>query len=465
MGREAMLTRRDVVKGAAATALAGIVAGRGWAHGKNAPNIVFILADDLGYADLSCFGREDYETPNIDRLASSGVRLTRSYANSSVCSPTRLALMTGRYQYRWPAGLDEPLGRKPELGLPPDVPTFADLFRQAGYATSLVGKWHLGGLPQFGPLKSGYDRFWGIYQGGADYFLHGMTIRGKFSHDLFEDETEIHRQGYLTDLITQRSLSEIERYSKSSKPFLLSVHYTAPHWPWEGIEDEAVAGQIRDSFHYDGGSSATYAAMVKSLDEGVGKIMATLRAQGLGDNTIVVFTSDNGGERFSKNWPFRGMKGELLEGGIRVPTIMSWPGRIAPASENGLINITMDFVPTLLAAAGIQGRKAIDFDGVDLLPDLLGRTPGKERTLFWRHFAQNQLAAMRGNMKYLQMSGHEFLFAIDQDPREVANIRSHHREIFDELRKALANWNADMLPYPDDTFSYELRDNGHLAGY
>lgn len=460
-----MFTRRDVVKGTTATALAGMLAGPGWTHGRDAPNILFILADDLGYADLSCFGREDFETPNLDRLAASGVRLTRSYSNSSVCSPTRMALMTGRYQYRLPGGLDEPLGRDPKLGLPADIPTFADLFKQSGYTTSLVGKWHLGGLPEFGPLKSGYDRFWGIYQGGADYFLHGMTIRGKFVHDLWEDETEIHRHGYLTDLITNRSLSELDRFAASDKPFLMSVHYTAPHWPWEGIEDEAIAGEIRDSFHYDGGSTATYAAMVKSLDEGIGKIMDALNAKGLDNNTIVVFSSDNGGERFSKNWPFRGMKGELLEGGIRVPTLVSWPGRIEPQSENSLTNITMDFVPTLLAAAGIENRSQIAFDGINLLPQLLDGTSGGERTLFWRHHAQNQVAAMRGNMKYLKMSGHEFLFDLSADPREVANIRSHHLGIFNELKSAFNQWNAGMLPYLDTTFSYELRDNGHLAGY
>lgn len=460
-----MFNRRDFMKGGAAASAAGLLAGTGWAFGKNAPNIIFILADDLGYADLSCFGREDFETPNLDRLAASGVRLTRSYANSSVCSPTRMALMTGRYQYRFPGGLDEPLGRDPDLGLPADVPTFADLFKQAGYATSLIGKWHLGGLPQFGPLKSGYDRFWGIYQGGADYFRHGMSINGKFTHDLWDGEAEIHRQGYLTDLITEHSLSEIDRLAKNTNPFLLSVHYTAPHWPWEGVEDEAIATEIRSSFHYDGGTDATFASMVKSLDDGVGKILDTLEAKDLDSNTIIVFTSDNGGERFSKTWPFRGVKGELLEGGIRVPTIVRWPGHVTPGSENGLTNITMDFVPTLVAAAGIDNRDRIAFDGVNLLPDLRAGRGVSERTLFWRHHAQNQAAATQGNMKYLRMSGHEFLFDVAKDRREVANIRSHHPEVFAALKTAFAEWNATMLPYTDSTFSYELRGNGNLAGY
>ncbi len=462
-----MWSRRNMVKAGAASVVAGIGAAAGLARAapQRAPNIIFILADDLGFADLSCFGREDYRTPNLDRLAASGVALHRAYSNSSVCSPTRLALMTGRYQYRLPAGLDEPLGTHPELGLSPAIATFPDLLKRAGYATSLVGKWHLGGLPDHGPRQSGYDRFFGIYKGGADYFDHGMTIRGKFTHDLWENETEIHRQGYLTDLITDRSLDEIARLGQGAAPFLLSAHYTAPHWPWEGPDDAAVSKSIRNSFHYDGGSNAIFAAMVQSLDQGVGRILDALEASGLSENTIVVFTSDNGGERFSKVWPLRGMKGELLEGGIRVPTLFRWPGHVAAGQQSELVTITMDWVPTLLAAAGVEDVSGHGFDGRNILPDLMAGTGGPERTLFWRHKAQDQRAAMRGNMKYLTMSGHEFLFDIDADPREVANLKTVHPETFATLKAAFAEWNAAMLPYLDSTFSYELRGKGNLAGY
>ncbi|MEW4467484.1 sulfatase-like hydrolase/transferase [Parasphingorhabdus sp. JC815] len=460
-----MFTRRNVVKGGAASVLSGLLASSLWAKGPKAPNIIFILADDLGYADLSVFGREDFETPNLDRLAASGMALTRSYANSSVCSPTRLALMTGQYQYRYPGGLDEPLGVDPTLGLPADVLTFPDLLKKAGYDTSLVGKWHLGGLPEFGPLKSGYDRFWGIYQGGADYFDHGMTIHSKFTHDLWDGEKEIHRQGYLTDLITNQSLRELKHFKARQNPFLLSVHYTAPHWPWEGPEDEEIAAEIKNSFHYDGGNNATYAAMVKSLDDGVGRIMDALYANGQADNTIIVFTSDNGGERFSKIWPFRGMKGELLEGGIRVPTIFHWPGHIPAGTTSDLPNMTMDWVPTLLAAAGIEARDQIPLDGINLLPNLLSKTTGQDRTLFWRHNAQNQSAAAKGSWKYLSMSGHEFLFDLAADPREVANLKDKHPDIFTNLKSSFAKWNKEMLPYPENSFSYEFRGKGNIAGY
>ncbi|AVA15427.1 MULTISPECIES: sulfatase-like hydrolase/transferase [Sphingopyxis] len=462
-----MWSRRNMVKAGAASVVAGMASATGFARSprRDAPNIVFILADDLGVADLGCFGREDFQTPHLDRLAAGGIALDRAYSNSSVCSPTRLALMTGRYQYRLPGGLDEPLGVHPDLGLPPSVATLPSLLKRAGYATSLVGKWHLGGLPQYGPLRSGYDRFFGIYQGGADYFQHGMTIRGKFIHDLWEDETEIHRHGYLTDLITARSVDEMARLSQAKQPFLLSVHYTAPHWPWEGPEDEAVAKTIRDSFHYDGGSNAVYAAMVKSLDDGVGRILEAIEASGQAGNTIVVFTSDNGGERFSKVWPFRGMKGELLEGGIRVPAIFRWPGHVPAGTRSALTNITMDWVPTLLAAAGAEAPAGLGLEGRDLLPDLAAGSAGPDRLLFWRHKAQDQRAAMRGAMKYLAMSGHEFLFDVAADPREVANLRTVRPDVFDALKAEFAAWDKQMLPYLDSTFSYELRGNGHLAGY
>ncbi|WP_447931084.1 sulfatase family protein [Sphingopyxis fribergensis] len=462
-----MLSRRNLVKAGAASAVAGLLGTRAQARtpARRKPNIVFILADDLGSADLGCFGREDIATPSLDALAAGGVALHRSYSNSSVCSPTRLALMTGQYQYRFPGGLDEPLGLHPDLGLPDSATTLPDLLKSAGYDTSLVGKWHLGGLPEFGPRKSGYDSFFGIYQGGADYFEHGMTIRGRFKHDLWENETEIHRTGYLTDLITERSVSELGRFAAADRPFLLSVHYTAPHWPWEGPEDEAVAKTIRDSFHYDGGSNAVYAAMVESLDRGVGKLMAALAANGQAENTIFIFTSDNGGERFSKVWPLRGMKGELLEGGIRVPSILRWPGRIKAGTTSDLVHITMDWMPTLLAAAGVAQRDLSYLDGRNLLPDLLDGNATSPRQLFWRHKAQDQRAALDANLKYLAMSGHEFLFDIDADPREVANLKTVRVEDFARLKSAFESWNKDMLPYLPSTFSYELRGNGHLAGY
>ena len=430
---------------------------------SSAPNIIFILADDLGYADLSCFGRDDYETPQIDRLAREGLRFKQSYANSSVCSPTRLALITGRYQYRLPAGLDEPLGPNPELGLPPDHPTIASLLRDLGYDTSLVGKWHLGYLPKFGPLKSGYNRFYGAYGGGLDYFTHAFTI-GDFSmKDLFEDETAIEEHGYLTDMFTDRAVAEIDRLSKGDKPFFLSVHYTAPHWPWEGPGDAEVAKTLRNPFHYDGGSNKIYAEMVASLDRGVGRALDALDASGKAENTIVVFTSDNGGERFSKNWPFTGVKGELLEGGVRVPTLARWPARVKAGAVSEQVQMSMDWLPTLLAAAGGAPHPDYPSDGENLLDAMTGGPLVENRRLFWRHKSHDQIAVRAGDMKYLSLGGFEYLFNLADDPMERANLKKHQPALFNELKAAFAAWDKDMLPYAETTFSYDFKGKGTVA--
>jgi len=459
------ISRRDLLACTSAGVALGLAPSVLAASPRRAkrPNILFILADDLGYADLSCYGREDYATPHLDGLARDGLKLGQAYANSSVCSPTRLALATGRYQYRLTAGLDEPLGRNLALGLPPGVPTLPSRLRETGYATSLVGKWHLGTLPDFGPLKSGYQRFFGSYGGGVDYFTHALAIRGVETPDLFDGETAVKRNGYLTDMLTDRAIGELDHFAANDAPFLLSLHYTSPHWPWEGPQDQAVAQSIRDSFHYDGGSARTYAEMVTNLDANVGRVLAHLARKGLARNTIVIFTSDNGGERFSKNWPFTGMKGELLEGGIRVPALMRWPDRIGRGATSSQVMASMDWLPTLLAAAGTPIPAPGQIDGIDLLPVLTGSHSPAPRTLYWRHKANDQSAMRQGDLKYLSLGGHEYLFDLAADPRERANLKSHQPERFAAMQKAFAAWNATMMPYPADAFSYDFHDKGTVA--
>src|SRR5688572_28089394 len=250
------------------------------------PSFVFILADDLGYADLGCYGGRSDCSPNLDRIAAGGVRFTDGYSNSPVCSPTRFALATGRWQYRLRGGADEPIASRLRgseiLGLPPGHPTLASLLRDAGYATALIGKWHLGFAPHFGPLKSGYQEFFGPMSGGVDYFTH---CDSSGTHDLYEGEKEVHRTGYLTDLLTERALSFVKR--AGDKPFLLSLHYTAPHWPWETRADQEESRSIAKLSHVDGGSLETYLEMIRVMDEGIGRLLADL-----GENTLVVFTSD-----------------------------------------------------------------------------------------------------------------------------------------------------------------------------
>ncbi|MGE5641000.1 MAG: sulfatase-like hydrolase/transferase [Clostridia bacterium] len=409
------------------------------------PNFVFILADDLGHADLGCYGgRPPSCSPVLDRMAAQGLRFTDAYANSAVCSPTRFALMTGRYQYRLRGAAEEPLGGWARgsmvLGLPPEHPTLPSLLRDAGYATALVGKWHLGFPPAFGPLKSGYQEFFGVHHGGVDYFSH-CDPQGR--HDLHEGEDEVHKHGYLTDLLTERGIEFIERKKKG--PFLLSLHYTAPHWPWETRSDEAESKRIHGSiYHVDGGSVDTYRTMIHHMDEGIGKVLAALERAGVADNSLVVFTSDNGGERFSDNWPLFGSKMDLLEGGIRVPLIARWPAKARPAVTSQLA-ITMDWMPTFLAAAGIPADPGYPLDGVDLF-----RKQAGDRELFWRTKYRSQKAMRAGRYKYLSMEGNEFLFDLAKDTRERANLARREPERLAAMRERFAAWEATMPPVPED---------------
>jgi arylsulfatase A-like enzyme len=415
------------------------------------PNIVFIMADDLGYADISCCGRRDYGTPNIDRIAERGVRFTQAYANSAVCSATRLALITGRYQYRLPLGLEEPLAGKTDVGLPPGHPTLPSLLRNAGYATTLVGKWHLGVLPAFGPLQSGYDHFWGFRTGALDYYSH-RNSRGE--DDLWDGDVAVRQPGYMTDLLGDRAVSTIERHARDRRRFLLSLHFNAPHWPWEAPGDQAESERLRETRlrHYDGGTQLTYARMVQAMDRQVGRVLQALDANGLSGNTIVIFTSDNGGERFSDTWPFTGIKTELLEGGLRVPALVCWPDRIPAGRTSDQVMITMDWLPTLLDGADTAPDADHPPDGISLLPALSGHRAPDPRRLFWRYRTNAQQAARDGDFKYLKIRDNTFLFDVVADPRERANLKHRRKDVFDRLIADWTAWNASMLPEIPDSF-------------
>jgi arylsulfatase A-like enzyme len=411
------------------------------------PSFVFILADDLGYADLGCYGGRSNCSPTLDRMAAEGLRFTDGYANSAVCSPTRFALATGRWQYRFRGGADEPIPSRSRgsavLGLPPGHPTLASLLRDAGYATALIGKWHLGFPPHFGPLKSGYQEFFGPVSGGVDYFTHCDSAG---VHDLYQGEKEVHRTGYLTDLLSEEAVSFVKK--AKGKPFLLSLHYTAPHWPWETRADAEESKRIASISHFDGGSVHTYLEMIRAMDEGIGRVMRELP-----ENTCVVFTSDNGGERFSDTWPLVGGKMDLLEGGIRVPHIVRWPkGGITPQ-----LAITMDWVATFLDTADIAPHPDFPLDGVSLLR----KHPGRE--LFWRMKFRGQKAMRSGKWKWLSIEGDEFLFDLSNDARERANMAKRQPATFEELRKRYAAWDASLPPIPDDAKVSLIGGAGEMA--
>lgn len=409
--------------------------------GSTRPNFVFILADDLGYADLGCYGGREDCSPNLDRMATEGLLFTNGYANSCICSPSRFAIATGRYQHRLRGGFDEPIGSvSPKLGLPPEQPTMASLLRDAGYATALVGKWHLGSLPWFSPLKSGYDEFFGHRTGAVDFFSHV----GFGGHDLWEGDEEVHREGYLTDLLTDRAVDFVKRQS-AEKPFLLSLHYNAPHWPWETREDKEESKRIGNKIaHLDGGSVKTYLEMIREMDEGVGRVLQALDETGAGENTLVVFTSDNGGERFSDSYPLMGKKYDLLEGGIRVPYVVRWSAKLPAGETYDRLAIGMDWTATFIAAAGVSAHPEYPLDGIDLFGDEV------ERNLYWRMLYRNQKAVRSGVWKYLSIEGNEFLYDLSRDERERANMRYREPEKFAELRKAYAEWHASMPPRPED---------------
>jgi arylsulfatase A-like enzyme len=465
--KNAKVDRRNfILGGAGLLGLSPLFAGAASDTASRKPNILFILADDMGYADVGCFGARDYRTPNIDRIAAEGLKLPQAYANSSVCSPTRFALITGRYQYRLAGGLHEPIAADRSVGLPPEHPTLPSLLKRVGYRTALVGKWHLGFPPTYGPLKSGYDHFYGIYAGGADYFTHDLKFDGVTrDKGVFENEKETNDAGYMTDLLGDHAVGEIEAAAAAKQPLFLSLHFTAPHWPWEGPEDEAVARTLKDSWHYDGGSRTTYGRMVESLDRNIGRVLAALDSHGMTQDTIVVFTSDNGGERYSDTWPFIGQKGELLEGGIRVPLVMRWPERFKAGATSDQVIASMDFLPTLLAAAGAQPDAKYPSDGFNLLDVLLGDKAPVDRKLYWRFKAGEQAAVREGRMKYVRLGRKEGLFDLIADPRERANLKSVQPELFKRLKSDFAAWNATMLPYPDKGFSQDNKADQAMDRY
>ena len=416
------------------------------------PNILVILADDLGVRDLGCYGAPDIRTPHLDRLARSGVRYTQGYAASAVCSPNRVALYTGRYPGRIAGGLPEPIGEPNERdGIPPEHPTLASLIKQQGYDTAMFGKWHGGYLPWFGPLKSGWDEFYGNYSGAIDYF---SKLNHNGDYDLYDGEEETRDPRYYTDIVTEKVVGFLGR--RQDKPWLLNVNFTTPHWPWEGPNDKATsdeltkrieAGEERVLFHEDGGSLDTYREMVESLDQSIGKVINALRRTGQLRDTIILFAGDNGGERFSYQWPLTGQKASVNEGGIRVPMILSWPGEIAPRQVDDTPVYSQDWTATLLDLARANPHPDYPLDGVSLTDHLFRQRGIEQRDMFWR--MADGRALRRGDLKYVRTDDVDHLYDLSADVREQADLATKRPDEMGALRRAWERIDATLLPYSE----------------
>jgi len=401
------------------------------------PNVIFILVDDMGYADLSSFGSKDIRTPNIDRLAKEGVKLTQAYSNGPVCTPTRAAFITGRYQQRvgleWAIG---PGGKEP--GLPVEETSIARMLKNNGYATALMGKWHLGYKPEFSPLAHGFDEFFGILSGNVDHYSHKEN---NGEHDLRDQDKETFVEGFLTDHLARRSVDFVRR--QKEKPFFLYLAFNAVHWPFQRPNRPDM---VRTRETWFEGTRADYIEMMQSVDAAVGQVLDTLDQQGLAKDTLVIFNSDNGGERLSDNRPYFNTKGTLWEGGIHVPGLARWPAALPKGKVSNQTAITMDWTATILAAAGVKPERQLD--GINLLPILQSKQPEQERTLCWRidraGFRQQAIRSGKWKLVTQPTSVGLLLFDLESDPGERHNLFYEQQNKVNELRAKLQDWDKEM---------------------
>src|SRR5687768_12811518 len=414
------------------------------------PNVILIMTDDMGYADLGSYGGKDIKTPNLDRLARDGVRLTDAYANGVLCSPTRAALISGRYPQR--GAIETALGPEGTRGLAVSGSSLPQLLKNAGYQTALIGKWHLGGsvtgdAKNGGPRAHGFDQYFGRMGSHVDYWHHN---RGPGSEDLWDNETKVSMTGqYLTTLITERSIQFVEQSAAARQPFFLDVAYNAPHWPYNRPDQPSPApgsGAHVTANAENPPTRADYASMLEAADSGVGRILQTVARLGLADNTIIIFTNDNGGEWLSNNGPLFNRKWTVWEGGIRVPALVRWPGRIRGGTVSDQVGITMDLTASILAATGTTVPPEARLEGVDLFPVWEGKAPKTERTLFWRTDVggHSQKAVRGGDLKLVIDGNHTFVFDVRTDAGERHDLASRRQDVAQKLRALLADWERDV---------------------
>jgi N-acetylgalactosamine-6-sulfatase len=453
------MTRRTLLLQAGGAAVLGAAAGCGrvelGAPAARPPDIVFILADDLGYGDVGCYGAPDIATPAIDRLAAEGVRFTQAYAAGPECTPTRTAFLTGRYLQRV-GGLECAIGvgdvgryddaaqlaARHDLGLPPEESTLAPALRRAGYTTAVCGKWHLGYQRKFMPDRHGFDYSFGPVGGTCDYFHH---VESDGRPVLMENGEPVRREGYMTDLITNAAIDVVRR-QPAEKPLFLYVPYTAPHSPYQGPNDRRPAPLTEAEWNQ--GTRAKYAEMVAYMDTSIARLLEAIGARGAANRTLVIFASDNGGDPRGRNAPLKGSKGGLFEGGIRVPLVARWPGVLPAGKRDDRPAVTMDITASILAAAGAAPGRPLD--GIDILDHVARGQPAAPRTLFWRARREQRTwrAVRRGDLKYVSLAGaaaqEEHLYDLAADVAEERDLATARPDDVARLKRILAAWEQEV---------------------
>jgi len=420
------------------------------------PNLIVIMTDDMGYADVGFNGCTDIPTPNIDRIADQGVKFTEGYVTFPVCGPSRAGFLTGRYQDRFGFTTNPSIDPgNPISGLPLEEETMAQVLRKANYKSAIIGKWHMGTHPNFHPLERGFDYFYGFLSGGHNYYhdelylndLSEVTKKWEwYRTKIIENRTKVETDDYLTDELSDAAVQFINKQTDSEQPFMLYLAYNAPHTPLQATEKYLSRfPNIEDK------KRKTYAAMVSAVDDGVGRVLKSLEETGVEENTIVVFLSDNGGahNNASDNGPLRGLKGDLFEGGIRVPFAMQWKGVIPAGKTYEKAISSLDIMATVVAHTNVKISTERPLDGVNLIPYLIGENDGEPHDyLFWRKWEQNAMAIRHGNYKLVANSDQDSnapeMYDMSTNVDEQNNLKSSNEKGYDLLNMEWENWNKQL---------------------
>ena len=422
------------------------------------PNLIVIMTDDMGYADVGFNGCKDIPTPNIDSIAYNGANLVNGYVSFPVCGPSRAGFITGRYQDRFGFTTNPTIDPTNDIaGLPLDEKTIAEVLHKEGYKSAIVGKWHLGTHPNFHPLNRGFDYFYGFLSGGHNYFMNQLTIenlenvkskwawyRTKLRENHKTLEFEDYKTDYLTDELSEAGLRFIKKQAENDQAFFLFLSYNAPHTPMHATQKYLSRfPDIQDK------KRKTYAAMVSAVDDGVGNVLRALKDNGIEENTLIVFLSDNGGARnnASSNAPLRGLKGDVYDGGLRVPFAMQWKGVIPANTKYEESVSSLDIMASMVDILDIKTNPKKPLDGVNIIPYLTGKKKGAPHEyLFWRKWEQNAMAAINADYKLLKVKKNaetEF-YNLKNDVSEKENIKGSSSKKVQEIQKEWDKWNAQL---------------------